>query len=119
MVAALPTDPVFCPKEDFPWTISEIVVFTSNISAADAAKNSGSMGMSMGTAGDIIYSTESFIDFVFCDANQGLEFEVECSRITNGTLADDENFYPCDKRGIVFQFTGHSLEIQKAFKSPW
>lgn len=107
----------FCPIEDLPWTISNIVVFTSNITSTNAAKSSSGMGMTM--ANDTVYSDESFIDFYFCDSNEGLELEVECTRSTNGSLMDDENFYPCDQRGVVFKYGGHSLEVQRAYKSPW
>lgn len=75
--------------------------------------------MGMGMAGDTIYLGESFIDFYFCDSNEGLELEMECTRFTNGSLADDEKFFPCDQRGVVFRFDGKSLEIQRAYKSPW
>lgn len=119
MAAALPARPVFCPIEESPWTISNIVVFTSNISGSDVLKNSVGTGMGMGMTGDTTFSTESFIDFTFCDANEGLHLEVECSRITNGTISDEINFYPCDRQGVVFQYYGRTLEIQRAYKSPW
>lgn len=75
--------------------------------------------MGMGTDNDTTPFLSSFIDFSFCDSNEGLELEMECSRFTNGSLMDDENFYPCDKRGVVFKFGREGLEVQRAFKSPW
>lgn len=108
-----------CPIEDLPWTISNIVVYTADKSVPTTTMTKDGGGMDMGTAGDTTFLNESFIDFTFCDSNEGLELEMECSRFTNGSLLDDEKFYPCDERGVVFRFGKEGLEVQRAFKSPW
>ncbi|KAK4545495.1 hypothetical protein LTR36_002845 [Oleoguttula mirabilis] len=82
--------------EQTPWTIS-------NLTAFDAAP--GYNG--------------SYVSFHFCDVNDGLELETDCSRYlpkgSSRSPIDPATYYDCGSNEVRFIYAGSSLIIERSF----
>lgn len=86
------------PVEEYPWVITNLVVFT-----AAPGRNAS-----------------SHISFDFQDINQGLEMRTCCKRsVPPGvTLVDTNTYYDCNNNTVGFRFGGGSLDLKRTYYDP-